>query len=168
MNVSDTPSVLQDRIASVVFGFDDPDRKEAIRHLAREVGSVERELTAALARADALQAELLNEKEQLSIALACKRIAEKEVTSLDKWVATLREKRDALLAERDALRAERDALKRQVDVAINTMGAANGAIEDTAPDTIWMPGFTQTTCDFLQDAINQITKALSEARKETT
>jgi hypothetical protein len=42
--MSDTPSVLQDMVASVVFGFDDPDRKEAIRHLAREVGSVEREL----------------------------------------------------------------------------------------------------------------------------
>ena len=63
-------------------------------------------------KVEALQAELNNEKEQLSIALAGKRIDAKEVTRLDEWVARLREKRDALLEEQAALKLQVDAIKR--------------------------------------------------------
>ena len=61
--MSDTPSILQDRLSAIVFAFDDPVRKEAVRHLAREVGSVERELAAMTQERDALRDALRNKRD---------------------------------------------------------------------------------------------------------
>jgi predicted Zn-ribbon and HTH transcriptional regulator len=47
--MSDTPtprSILQDRLLSLVHAFGDEERKYAVRHLASEVGQLERELAA--------------------------------------------------------------------------------------------------------------------------
>jgi hypothetical protein len=65
--MSDTPSILQDRLASMVFAFDDPVRKEAVRHLAREVGSVERELAAVTQERDSLRDDLAAARYALKI-----------------------------------------------------------------------------------------------------
>ena len=45
--MSDTPTMLQDRLASMAHAFDDEGRKYAVRLLAADVGQLERELTEA-------------------------------------------------------------------------------------------------------------------------
>ena len=43
--MSDTPTMLQDRLASMAHAFDDEGRKYAVMLLAADVGQLERELT---------------------------------------------------------------------------------------------------------------------------
>ncbi len=45
--MSDTPTMLQDRLASMAHAFSDDGRKYAVRLLAADVGKLERELTEA-------------------------------------------------------------------------------------------------------------------------
>lgn len=45
--MSDTPTMLQDRLASMAHAFSDEGRKYAVRLLAADVGKLERELTEA-------------------------------------------------------------------------------------------------------------------------
>ena len=54
--MSDTPTMLQDRLASIAHAFDDEGRKYAVRLLAADVGQLERELTEANRTIESLRA----------------------------------------------------------------------------------------------------------------
>ena len=55
--MSNTPTMLQDRLASMAHAFDDEGRKYAVRLLAADVGQLEREL--AEAKRDAARYEVV-------------------------------------------------------------------------------------------------------------
>ena len=60
--MSDTPTMLQDRIASMVHAFSDEGRKYAVRLLAADAGKLERELADAHRTIESLRADNLAAK----------------------------------------------------------------------------------------------------------
>lgn len=56
--MSDTPTMLQDRLASMAHAFDDEGRKYAARLLAADVGKLEQELNDAHHTIESLRASL--------------------------------------------------------------------------------------------------------------
>ena len=56
--MSDTPTMLQDRLASMAHAFSDEGRKYAVGLLAADVGKLERELTDAHHTIESLRASL--------------------------------------------------------------------------------------------------------------